>query len=78
MSQPSVEQIGQRAVDLQLLDQRQLSEVFNEIGHRNATPDELVRRVLAGVPATCVRDDVWSADGRQQDEELGAVLKVSG
>ena len=41
-------------------------------------PDELVRRVLAGVPATSVQDGAWSASERKQDEELGTVLKVSG
>lgn len=46
MGLQSAEQIAQRAFDLDLLTERQLQEVWAELGHQPATPDQFVRTLL--------------------------------
>jgi serine/threonine-protein kinase len=46
MAELTAEQIAQRAFDLNLLDERQLQEVWGDFGRRSVTPDEFVQHVL--------------------------------
>jgi serine/threonine-protein kinase len=46
MSDPTAEQLAQRAVDLQLLDPRQVNEIWNDLGRRTVTGEEFLRQVV--------------------------------
>jgi serine/threonine-protein kinase len=46
MAEMTAEQIAQRAFDLDLLDERQLQDVWGEFGRRNVPPDEFVQLLL--------------------------------
>ena len=46
MSDPTAEQLAQRCVDLQLLDPRQVNEIWNDLGRRTVTGEEFLRQVV--------------------------------
>lgn len=46
MAELTAEQIAQRAFDLDLVNERQLQEIWSEFGRRNVPPDEFVQFVL--------------------------------
>jgi serine/threonine-protein kinase len=46
MAELTAEQIAQRAFDLNLLDERQLQDVWGEFGRRNVSPEEFVQFVM--------------------------------
>jgi len=46
MAQPTAEKVAQRAFDLGLLDERQLRQVWAELGSRDVTSDELLQVLL--------------------------------
>ena len=46
MAELTAEQIAQRAFDLDLLNERQLQELWSEFGRRNVPPDEFVQFML--------------------------------
>ncbi len=48
MGQPSAEQLLQRALDLELLDDRQFQEVWGAIGSRQAPLEEVKKQLLRG------------------------------